>query len=237
MPSKPNIVDLLIGLCISEHYARRYCKFIDACATHNETTTHEYIERHHILPRAKSFWPEYGNLKQHPWNGVDLSARQHVIAHWILARALGGGMNNALWIMANGISAKRSARFKLNSRMYEEAKILKVRTIKSTPVSAETRLKLSLFQKSRVRAPLSDETKAKMSAAKIGKKKSDETRARMSKASEGKPGTRNGATHTDEAKAKISEASKARRVICPHCNKEGHIGAMTRHHLDNCKFK
>lgn len=76
-----------------------------------------------------------------------------------------------------------------------------------------------------------------MSATATGRKKSAETRANMSKAQTGKSGTRNGATHTDEAKAKISESSKARRVTCPHCNKEGHIGAMTRHHLDNCKFK
>lgn len=43
-----------------------------------------------------------------------------------------------------------------------------------------------------------------------------------------------------EYRKKISDANKGRskpKVICPHCNKEGGIGAMMRWHFDNCKQK
>lgn len=44
--------------------------------------------------------------------------------------------------------------------------------------------------------------------------------------------------HTEESKEKIRESSKGRVQPlrkCPHCNKEGRTGAMSRFHFDNCK--
>lgn len=43
-----------------------------------------YFETHHILP--KSIFPEYGNLKKHPWNGVRLTPREHFVCHWLLTK-------------------------------------------------------------------------------------------------------------------------------------------------------
>jgi len=43
-----------------------------------------------------------------------------------------------------------------------------------------------------------------------------------------------------ETKARMSEARKGKKkptVICPHCNKEGASGNMTRYHFNNCKNK
>ena len=41
-------------------------------------------ELHHVLP--KSMFPEYKNLREHSWNGVYLTAREHFICHWLLTK-------------------------------------------------------------------------------------------------------------------------------------------------------
>lgn len=42
-------------------------------------------EMHHILPRC--CFPEFSDLKQYPWNGVNLSYENHFKAHYILAKS------------------------------------------------------------------------------------------------------------------------------------------------------
>lgn len=59
---------------------------------------------------------------------------------------------------------------------------------------------------------LSDEHKAKISAAKIGKKLSDEAKDRMSAA-------KKGIKHSDEHKAKLSAAQKKKAVYCVELDK------------------
>lgn len=44
-----------------------------------------------------------------------------------------------------------------------------------------------------------------------------------------------GVSRTKEAIANMSKPRK--RVICPHCNKEGGGGAMKQHHFNKCKAK
>lgn len=108
-----------------------------------------------------------------------------------------------------------------------------------------------------------EETKAKMRAARLGWCPSVETREKLRQHNIGKPGTFTGKKHTEEAKAKIAAAKKgkpnlsARRpktedekskisatkmaapfVNCPHCNFYGRYGsAMKRYHFSNCKKK
>ncbi len=40
-----------------------------------------YYENHHILPKTKGLFAEFKNLKEFPWNGVLLTAREHFIVH------------------------------------------------------------------------------------------------------------------------------------------------------------
>lgn len=50
-------------------------------------------------------------------------------------------------------------------------------------------------------------------------------------------GSRNpmfGKSHASSTKAKIGEKAK-RRVVCPHCGKDGNIANMARWHFDNCR--
>lgn len=79
------------------------------------------------------------------------------------------------------------------------------------------------------------EVRAKISAAKKGKKLNISELARKQRSEALKldnPARRPGVG------AKISAAFKNRPIrICPHCNKEGRSGAMTRFHFDNCKQK
>lgn len=56
-------------------------------------TTEVYTERHHILPKADTMWPEFQN---ETWNVIRLSAFDHFVCHYWLARALGGKMVFAL---------------------------------------------------------------------------------------------------------------------------------------------
>lgn len=57
-------------------------KYFEICGCVSEAG-----ELHHILP--KSLFPEYENLKEHPFNGVVLSVRMHVLAHYYFSLATG----------------------------------------------------------------------------------------------------------------------------------------------------
>jgi len=108
-----------------------------------------------------------------------------------------------------------------------------------------------------------EETKAKMRAARLGWSPSAETREKIRQSSLGKPSVWVGRRHSEETKAKIAAArrgkpnphAKAMRtpeaiakmsatklahpfVDCPHCGFHGRFGsAMKRYHFDNCKYK
>ena len=96
-----------------------------------------YVERHHVLPRSLGGTDDDSNL-------VWLTAREHFVAHQLLAHIYGGKMWYALWRMS---LAKR-----LHSREYSW-----IRKAHSRAITGRT---------------LSDETKKKMSLARTGKKRS-----------------------------------------------------------------
>ena len=91
---------------------------------------------------------------------------------------------------------------------------------------------------------------------------SEDSKLLMSKARQGKPAANRGKPHSLEARQKMSASSthkgkklsaesiakrtktfkaklvKRRKTICPHCGKEGSVGAsMQRWHFDNCRLK
>lgn len=74
------------------HYLKRYVKFIFSC-THQ---TGEYVEKHHICPKAKDLFPEYKSFRKYPWNKVYLTARQHILAHVLLWKTFSGSQIFAL---------------------------------------------------------------------------------------------------------------------------------------------
>jgi len=80
-----DIENLLISKSDNHHYIKKYIKFIEGCKNKNFGNI-GYMELHHILPKAKTLFPEYINLVTHNWNGIYLTAKQHIIAHIILSK-------------------------------------------------------------------------------------------------------------------------------------------------------
>lgn len=97
--------------------------------------------------------------------------------------------------------------------------------------SLETKHKRSTAAKNRIRSPLTEETKQKISKANSGKRRSVESKKKMSIAKLGKPSY----PRTTENKSKLSKPKE--KVMCPHCNKIGGISSMSRWHFKNCNMK
>jgi hypothetical protein len=101
-----------------------------------------YIERHHILPRSMGG-------RNHKDNLVDLTAREHLLAHMLLWRIhRNTSMSYALWLMSN------TRGIKLNSRMYESLRLnvsnLVSKQMSEKIITNETRNKMSASLKGRV---------------------------------------------------------------------------------------
>ena len=113
----------------SEHYIKRYIKFIFSCIEENKNLPkNTYTENHHILPRC--YWKEYENLTKHKWNKAKLTARQHYISHIILAKIFGGKM----WLALDRMTAKSpdhngNRNYTVHSSIYEQIRIEKSRFI------------------------------------------------------------------------------------------------------------
>lgn len=94
-----NLLQILSSKPHNSHYLNKYIKFINYCK--NNQTENEYIEEHHICPKASDLFPEYIDLKKNKWNSVKLTARQHIIAHVMLWKIYGGSQSQALHYMLN----------------------------------------------------------------------------------------------------------------------------------------
>lgn len=97
----------LVETADNKHYIRRYVKFI-------QTRSGESGVKHHIMP--KSLFPTFEDFREHAWNCVVLTDREHFIAHLMLARAFTSShhMSTAIFFMAKTLEVR-------NSRLYEMA--------------------------------------------------------------------------------------------------------------------
>lgn len=233
------------------HHLKRYIRLMQIW---NNVQNTGYIENHHILP--KHVFPEYKNLKHYPWNGIKLTTRQHIIAHYILMKAYPKS-----WKLAQSVL-----------RIYGQ---FHVNNAQHTRIVAEARIQSSIRKKGWKKPPVSDSTKEKLSKNKkqfysnpdnrikqseacrgttgrIGnyhKPKSDQHRANLSASLKGRKIN----SFTNEHKEKISAAlknysktsehleklrkslSNQTRHVCPHCNIKTTAGNITRWHGKNCK--
>lgn len=213
----------------SQHHFRRYTQFIDSLRGQSVSG---YAEVHHVVPRSLGGSDGADNL-------IRLTARQHYVAHWMLARAMGGSAARAFFMMSN-----LGKYGQVNSTTYAMA-----RQEYATQVSQQLKGKPS-------QCPFSDETKQKMREAKLGRKLTPEHIEKVrqtrigkkmppefgKKISEAKRGvaTRGfGWSHSLETRARVSESNRNRIfLVCPHCQKsvKDHGGAK-RWHFDRCKLK
>lgn len=81
-----DIYNILKSKPHNSHYLNRYIKFIKQCEERNKNL-YNNLEAHHICPKSKDMFLEYKNLNLFPWNKVNLTKRQHFIAHLILWKA------------------------------------------------------------------------------------------------------------------------------------------------------
>lgn len=94
------------------NYQKAYNQLIEH-AKQNPPT--EYKEQHHIVPKAEGGSDDKTNL-------VKLTARQHYIAHLLLAKIYDDfKMYSALTYMQT--RRHRSRKFKFNSRLYEKMRV------------------------------------------------------------------------------------------------------------------
>ena len=119
-----------------------------------------YKERHHIIPKSLGGSNDPSNL-------VDLTAREHFVAHFLLAKIHGGNQ----WLSINRMRGNDD--FYINSRLYEVAR---------REVAKATSLRFKGVAKT-------EETRAKMSAASKGKPKSLEAVEKVRAALTGKKAT------------------------------------------------
>ena len=104
----------------NNRWVERYIKLIEFYSHNNKGKT----EKHHILP--SSIFPEYGNLREHSWNLSVIDLNVHYIAHYMLAKMIGGKMWFAFNMMKRTIpeSNKKSSLYAL-SRIYISEEISK----------------------------------------------------------------------------------------------------------------
>lgn len=134
-----------------------------------------YYENHHIIPSS------LGGLDS-PENLVLLTAREHLICHWLLCKFTSGEnkakMVYAFAMMCN-VKNHHQKRYVARSVMYEASK----RFRSEAGVSKETRIKQSKSQTGKT-IPL--ETRTKISETSKGRAKSKEHKEKLSKSLKGK---------------------------------------------------
>lgn len=147
-----------------------------------------YSEAHHILP--KKLFPEYKSFKQHPWNLVRLTYKDHILAHYYFSKA-----TDTLWRAVYMMSKRKVCsedEFLLNLvtlpdkvklKHSDQTKQLLSLIGMGHAVSHDTRLKISTANKRRV---VSEETRQRLSQSLKGREVTQETRDKISKAQIGK---------------------------------------------------
>lgn len=144
----------------------------------------EYHERHHILPKCMGGGNEEENL-------VDLYAREHFVAHKLLANE---NSNNSSLVRAYSMMAFSKTnvheRYELTPEEYEEARKAVSDALRGKSLSEEAKNKL---REKAIERTSSEDVRKEMSERQLGennsfygKKHTDETRKKMSKAQSGK---------------------------------------------------
>lgn len=157
---------------LSNKYTQWYYDIIDYAK--NRPAMQGYFESHHIVPRSLGGPNTKDNL-------VNLTAREHYIAHLLLIRITQGNayikMMHAAWAMS--IKPKKQHDYKVNSRLFaalkEQISKIKSDLNKGRTLSAETRKKQSMAHRGKKKSP---EHIANLAASQRGKKLKPESIAK-----------------------------------------------------------
>lgn len=179
----------------SQHHYNRYTRFIGSL---RGQSVDGYAEVHHIVPRSLGGSDDADNL-------IRLTAQQHYVAHWILARALGGSAARAFFMMSNfGKYGKvNSTTYAIARQEYAEQVSKQLKECPNVPLFTDAhREKL---RQAKLGRKLTEETRRKVGEAQRGRKLSEETRKRISDAKKGKATRGCGWKHSEETKMKMKQ--------------------------------
>lgn len=111
------------------NYQKIYNQLIEKRKTEVLSKKEVYCECHHIIPRCMSGTDDASNL-------VNLTSREHFLAHWLLHRIHPNSSSLSYAFYAFVSIGKSKIKFTLSSRAYSEAK-------ENLKVSKETKIKVS----------------------------------------------------------------------------------------------
>ncbi len=181
----------------SAHHYSRYQRFIGSL---RGQSVDGYAEVHHIVPRSLGGSDDADNL-------IKLTARQHYIAHWMLARALGGSASRAFFMMSNfgKYGQVNSTTYQIARQEYALLVRDQMRGKVMPPVSLETREKQRQAKLGRKLTPQHIEN---VRLAMTGRKMGEEFAKRVSEAKRGKSNGRLGHSVSEATKKRIGDAQR-----------------------------
>lgn len=182
----------------SQHHYNRYTQFIGSL--HGQSVD-GYAEVHHIVPRSLGGSNDADNL-------IRLTARQHFVAHWMLARALGGSAARAFFMMSNfgRYGQVNSTTYAIARQEYAEQVSQQLKGKPSQcPFSEETKQKM---REAKLGRSLREETKQKLRIAMLGQKRGPEFAAKVSEAKRGRSNGRSGHVMSAQTKQRIGDAQR-----------------------------
>jgi len=177
---------------MNKHYHQRYLKFIESRRDRNYDGV---VESHHILPKSLG-----GNNSQE--NLIELSPREHFLAHWMLWKAYSNRqMTLAFWSMRMNKSKQRS--FRISSKVYQTLKenhsnIQSQRMRENNPMQHESSRQKASETRKKLNWSPSEDHRNQISKALSGKPKTKEHAENISKSNKGKP-------KSDDHKKNMSE--------------------------------
>lgn len=190
------------------HYVARYMHFIQSRTTQY---TKGETQMHHILPKARDFFPEYANLTENSWNCVCLTHREHYIAHWMLHKAFPQSSQSTAFYNMSNIQGRRK------SRAYEFARRHHAAVLREVTQRPERNARISQALSGRPKTPehieklrghVASERKRKLCReANLGRKASEEAKRKMSAS---RTGVKRG-PHSPTSIRNISNARKGHR--------------------------
>jgi len=180
----------------NQHYLVRYNNFISALSGQ---IVEGYFEKHHIVPRSHGGSNKKDNL-------IALTPRQHFIAHRMLWKAYGGSMARAYFMMsATGKYGKIGSKtYAMAREDYSKQVVIQMANKPNIPeFTPEHREKL---RQAKLGTKVSDATKAKISAAQVGRVYDDEFKRKVSEGKKGIATRGTGWQQSEETRNKIGQA-------------------------------
>ena len=171
-----------------------------------------YSESHHILPRALGGSDD-------PINIVRLTAKEHFIAHLLLAKIHGGPMITAVFLMScyGRYRSRTYSYLRLQfSRRKSEGQVGTNNVMYGKSHSDETKNKMSIARLGVSIKPMSNQEKERRRKItgkdhpSFGRKASEETRMKLRECNGGENNPMYGKKHSQETKDKIGKSSAGR---------------------------